>query len=252
MINEKVIGKRKRRAAAFCKERYRPGVISPARILWGSAGAGLVICLLAMLSSLSSMAVFLPPLAATCFITASCAYLRVARPKPVIVGHCVSAFAGLVAIWAGALLPVPGAFVTPLQLGLAVALASAAMQILDADHPPAAATAVFPILAPEAAAAGFLPLTMAWGATMAVCLSMLWNRMRFEFPAPEEDCEARYAGLFLPRAQFWGFGSCFVGALLLLFQSLSGGLYFAGALCMAAGVALLGTHHLWSGLFSRR
>lgn len=251
MIDTNAGRKKKVHAEAFCKERYRPGVISPARVLWGSAGAGIILALTAVVATAADMMILYPPLAATCFITASCAYLRVARPKPVIIGHCVSALAGLFGIWAGNLLPVAEPWGTCLKLGIALGASSVLMQVFDADHPPAAATAVFPILSPEVASACFLPLHMAWGATLAACLSMAWNRIRFEFPAREEDCAVKYAGVYLPKAQFWSLFCCAGGAMLMLFKGFSKDVYAAGTFSLAAGVLLLGTDHLWAGLLKR-
>lgn len=219
---------------------------------WGSLGAGLIMAMLALLSGAAGIHILLPPLAASCFITVSCAYLRVARPKSVIVGHCVSALAGLFGLWIGGLPPLPEAWALPLKLVISLVLASSLMQLLDADHPPAAATAVLPIFIPQEAAVAFLPLHMAWGATLAICLSMAWNRMRFEFPSADEDCDQRYGGLFLPREQFWGLCGCVAGALLMLCRALSSSLYGVGCLFMLAGVLLLGTHHLPAALRKAR
>ena len=129
----------------FQKDVYRPGVISLSRLIWGSLGGGLGMGAIALLSRACGVGVLYPPLAATCFITAACAYLRVARPRQIIVSHLVSSAAGLLAILAGDTL----AGTAACRLGPSAQArpgrgpAAAFMQIFDADHPPAAATRPF-------------------------------------------------------------------------------------------------------------
>lgn len=152
----------------FCKDVYRPGIISLARLLWGSLGAGLFLWGVALLSDACGVGVLYPPLAATCFINATCVYLRVARPKQVIVGHFVSTVGGLLALVLVTATVSAPALLIPLKLGVAVSLAAVFMQLFDADHPPAAATAAIPAILPIPADPLLLPLHMSWGAVLVV------------------------------------------------------------------------------------
>ncbi len=230
----------------FSREFYRPGVISLSRILWGSLGGGLLLLLIAVFSRGCGVGVLYPPLAATCFINATCVYLRVARPKSVIVGHFISTVGGLLAVWIGQALAGGTAWLVPVKLGLAVLLASALMQILDADHPPAAATAAIPAILPLPAPALTLPLHMAWGGVVAVVFGFVWNRVFFEFPAPEEGTPRSWLGLHMDRADIAGTGVCLAGFVLMALRPLSEAVYTAGLWVMLAGVLVLSLHHFFS------
>jgi hypothetical protein len=229
----------------FEKDVYRPGVISLSRLLWGSLGGGLALAAIALCSRASGVDVLYPPLAATCFINAACVYLRVARPRQVIVGHLVSGAAGLLAIQAGGALSgwLPTAAGLPLKLGLAVALAALFMQLFDADHPPAAATAAIPVLLPLPMEPLLLPLHMAWGSVIAVLAALAWNRVWFDYPAPEGEGCPRCAGLHQTRAETLGLGLCVLATALMGLRPLWPGLYQAGLLVMLLGGLVLMLQH---------
>jgi hypothetical protein len=222
----------------FQKDVFRPGVISLSRLVWGSLGGGLGMGAIALLSWACGVRVFYPPLAATCFITAACAYLRVARPRQVIVSHLVSSAAGLLTILAGDTLAgwLSADFALPLKLGIAVALAAAFMQIFDADHPPAAATAVIPVILPLPVEPLLLPLHMAWGAVVAVLVALAWNRIWFDYPAPEDEGCSTCLGFHQNRMETLGLGLSVLGAVLMCMRPLSQPLYQVGL-----GVIFLGT-----------
>ncbi|MGE4422090.1 MAG: HPP family protein [Pseudodesulfovibrio sp.] len=234
------------RREEFAPEVYRPGVISLSRLVWGSAGGGLLLGLIALFSSWTGIAVLFPPLAATCFINSTCVFLRVARPKPVIVGHFVASIGGLAGVWAGDFLAAGTGHAVAVKLGLAVLFAAALMQIFDADHPPAAATAAIPAILPLPMPAWQLPVNMAWGATIAVLFALAWNRIWFEFPARDPDHCERYRGLYMSRSQVRGAAACFVGFGLMCLHRLSPGAYVVGTVLMLLGVAFLGTHHFFA------
>lgn len=227
----------------FSRERYRPGVISLTRIIWGSLGAGLMLALMAVLSHATGVSVLFPPLAATCFINTTCVYLRVARPKPVIVGHVIAALCGLAGKAIGETLPGSPALSIPLALGAAVLLAAVFMQLFDADHPPAAATAVIPVMLPLPMEPLFFPAYMAWGATFTVLFSIVWNRVGFEFPPQDEEKCVRTCGLFLPKPQALGLGFCILGFTLMCCKRIASTVHFAGVWCMLLGVLIMGIHH---------
>jgi len=221
----------------FERDVYRPGVISLARLMWGSLGGGVALAAIALLSTASGVAVLYPPLAATCFINAACVYLRVARPRPVIAGHLVSSVAGLLAMSAGRALHgvLPHGAAQAAALGLAVALAALFMQLADADHPPAAATAAIPVLLPLPMEPLLLPLHMAWGAVVAVLAAMAWNGVWFAYPAPEgEDCP-RCLGLYQDKAETCALLACVLGAALMALRPAGGGVYEAGLAVLALG-----------------
>lgn len=228
----------------FRQDLYRPGVISLTRILWGSLGGGLALALIALASRTTGVGLLYPPLAATCFIGAACPHLRVARPRQAVAGHLLSAIAGVAAVAAGnALAGTQPDIALPLKLGLAVALAAALMQLCDADHPPAAATAAIPALLPLPVEPWLLPLHMAWGGMLASLIALGWNRLWFDFPPPEaEGCPA-CLGLRQGRAETVGLALCLAGLLGMAARPLSSALYGLGLALMALGGAVLALQH---------
>lgn len=229
----------------FRRDLYRPGVISLSRILWGSTGAGLFMALIALVRDATGVGVLYPPLAATCFIGATCTYLRVARPKSVIVGHFISTVGGLLGVAAGEAMFGGTSLAIPVKLGLAVSLSAVLMQILDADHPPAAATAAIPAILPLPASTLLLPLHMAWGAVLAVLFTVIWNRVWFECPAPDEGCERSWFNLRMDKPDIAGVGICLLATLCMCAKPWSMTTYLAGLWIMAAGLAILSLHHFF-------
>lgn len=229
----------------FRRDVYRPGVISLSRILWGSIGAGLFLAFIALASQATGVGVLYPPLAATCFIGATCTYLRVARPKSVIVGHFIATVGGLAGVAAGEQLCGGTSLAVPVKLGLAVLISAALMQILDADHPPAAATAAIPAILPLPAPALLLPLHMAWGAVLAVVFGVIWNRFWFECPPPEEGCGRAWLNLGMDRADILGAGACTLATLLMCAKPWSQATYEWGLWVMLAGLAVMSLHHFF-------
>lgn len=230
-------------AGEFCPEFYRPGVVSLSRILWGSVGGGVLMALVAAFSRFSGVAVLYPPLAATCFIGTTCVHMRVARPKSVIVGHFISTVGGLLGVRAGQALFGGTEFAAAAKLGLAVMLASVFMQILDADHPPAAATAAIPAILPLPADPVVLPLHMAWGGVVAVLFGMAWNRFWFENPSRETEEGATACIMNMERPEFAGLAICATGFVLMCLRPWSHGAYGWGLGFMGAGVLLLSLYH---------
>ncbi|WMW65688.1 HPP family protein [Nitratidesulfovibrio liaohensis] len=238
----------------FERDVYRPGVISLTRLTWGSLGGGVALAAIALVSTGSGVAVLYPPLAATCFINAACVYLRVARPRPVIAGHLVSSLAGLLAMSAnGALHGVlPHWAAQAGALGLAVALAALFMQLADADHPPAAATAAIPVLLPLPMPPLLLPLHMAWGAVVAVLAAMAWNGVWFAYPAPEGENCPKCLGLHQDRVEGGAFLACVLGAALMALRPLGNAVYEAGLGVLGLGGLLLVLHPVLTALSNAR
>jgi hypothetical protein len=229
----------------FCKDVYRPGIISLARLLWGSLGAGLFLCGIALLSDACGVGLLYPPLAATCFINATCVYLRVARPKQVIVGHFVSTVGGLLAVQLVTATVSSPSLLIPLKLGSAVCLAAVFMQLFDADHPPAAATAAIPAILPLPTDPLLLPLHMSWGAVLVVVFSLFWNRIWFDFPAPEDQSSPRSLGLAMGRAEAWGLVLCILATVLMGLKPLALRSYHVGLGVMGLGLTVLMLHHFF-------
>jgi hypothetical protein len=231
--------------AEFLASVYRPGVISVARLVWGSIGGGLLLFLIATLSQATGIAVLFPPLAATCFINSTCVFLRVARPKQVIVGHFVASIGGLSGVYAGGLLAAGTEYLIPAKLGLAVLFAAVLMQLFDADHPPAAATAAIPAILPLPMPAYLLPVNMAWGATLTVLFALAWNRIWFEFPSRDDEHTQKHGGVFMHKPQLAGLALCCAGFVIMCFQTVYTHAPRIGEGVMILGVAVLGSHHFW-------
>ena len=229
----------------FTPALYRPGVISLSRLFWGSVGGGLLLAVVATFSRLTGVGVLFPPLAATCFINSTCVFLRVARPKPVIVGHFVASIGGLAGVWVGDYIGGDTEYAVALKLGLAVLFAAFLMQVFDADHPPAAATAAIPAILPLPMPSYLLPVNMAWGATIAVLFALAWNRIWFEFPARDAENSIRNYGLFMPKGQVVSLCLCTAGLILMSLKGIcpTGGRI--GQWTMLLGVLIMGTHHFW-------
>lgn len=230
----------------FDSSVYRPGVISLTRLLWGSVGAGVSLLCIALLSGACQVGVLYPPLAATCFIGTTCVHLRVARPKQVIVGHFVSMVGGLLAVLIVTALVSEPVLLVPLKLGLAVTFAAVLMQIFDADHPPAAATAAIPAVLSLPEAPLLLPLHMAWGAVIAVLFSMAWNRPWFDFPPPESSSSPQCLGMYMKKSEALGVGLCTVALVLMALKPFAIGSYHAGLVTMLLGVIVLMVEHFFA------
>ena len=235
----------------FEKDLYRPGVISLTRIIWGSVGAGFLLFIIGIFSQITDIGVLYPPLAATCFINATCVYLRVARPKSVIVGHFVSTIGGLLGVYLGTILFSGTGLLVPAKLGLAVFLAAIFMQITDSDHPPAAATAAIPAILPLPASPLLLPLHMAWGAIIAVIFAAAWNRVWFECPAPDGETCKSWFGLHMEKPDIAGTLVCIFAFLLMCAKPWLPWLYKSGLAVMLLGLLVLSFHHLFTPLSVR-
>jgi hypothetical protein len=232
----------------FEKDVYKPGIISLTRIIWGSIGGGLLLLIIAIFSQFFGIGVLYPPLAATCFINATCVFLRVARPKAVIVGHYISTVGGLTGVFFGSLLFSGSDLLIPMKLGLAVMFAAVFMQVLDADHPPAAATAaipaLFPIIPPPCENI-LLPLHMAWGGVIAVIFAIIWNGMWFGWPIDDHKPGTHWFNCFrCHRSDILGTGICISGFFLMCIKIWFEVIYLAGLWIMLVGVVILSVNHI--------
>ncbi|MHA1973694.1 MAG: HPP family protein [Candidatus Hodarchaeales archaeon] len=232
----------------FQKDVYKPGIISLSRILWGSLGGGLLLFIIAIFAQTTGVGVLYPPLAATCFINATCVFLRVARPKAVIVGHFVSTIGGLLGVFIGDVLFFETDLHIPAKLGLAVLFAAMFMQILDADHPPAAATAAIPALFPVIPLPCenlVLPIHMAWGGVIAVMFAVVWNRIWFEWPVNDNKPDINWFNLNMDKPDIIGTVICVAAFILMCLKPISQHSYILGSLIMLIGIIILSVHHFF-------
>lgn len=230
----------------FRKDVYGPGVVSLSRLILGSPGAGALLAVVALLSSATGVAVLYPPLAATCFLAAACAHLRVSRPKSIVVGHALSAVGGVAGSALGQTLLSGTDLLLPSKLGLAVALAAVLMQAGDADHPPAAATAAIPAVLPLPVEPWLLPGHMAFGGMAAVLAGLAWNRLVARCPA--EPGEGLF-GLLAPdmdRVERAAMTACLIGFGLMCGRPWLFEAYAAGTALMLGGVAVLSLRHFFT------
>jgi hypothetical protein len=159
-----------------------------------------------------------------------------------VVGHLVSSAAGLLVVALAGTFP-DAQQALPLKLGLAVGLATLFMQLFDADHPPAAATAAIPVLLPSPVAPLLLPLHMAWGGMVASLALLAWNRMWFDFPPPEAEGCTPCLGLRQGRLETLGLGICALGTFGMALRPLWEFLYSSGLGAMALGGLVLLFQH---------
>lgn len=214
-----------------------------------------MLFIIAIFSQTFDVGVLYPPLAATCFINATCVYLRVARPKSVIVGHFIASVGGLLGVIIGDALFTGSDLLVPVKLGLGVMFAAIFMQILDADHPPAAATAAIPALFETAVKAPcdnlVLPLHMAYGAVIAVVFAIFWNRMWFEWPIDDQFPERPWFNLNMEKPDILGTAICIIGFILMCLKPWSDLGYLAGLIVMFAGVSVLSVHHFFTATLAK-
>ena len=234
----------------FQKEVYKPGVISLTRIIWGSIGGGLLLLIIAIFSQLTGVGVLYPPLAATCFINATCVYLRVARPKSIIVGHFISTIGGFLGIFLASIIFQETDLLIPMKLGFAIMFAAIFMQILDADHPPAAATAailaLFPII-PRPCSDLVLPLHMVWGSVITVIFAIIWNRPWFDWPVEDGHSDHHTCiNLNMDKPDIIGTIICTIGFILMCCKPFLEIIYEIGLWVTLLGVIILSVHHFFT------
>jgi len=90
-----------------------------------------------------------------------------------------------------------------------------------------------------------LPLHMAWGAVLAVVFTVVWNRVWFECPAPDEGCPRSWLNLGMDKPDIAGTGICVLASLLMCAKPWSEGVYTAGLWVMSAGLAVMSLHHFF-------
>lgn len=142
-----------------------PPAMPLAAIAKSALGAAIAIAVVAALSQYSGNAWILGSLGATCLTIFGYPDLPFSQPRNVIVGHVLSTLIGLLCLaafgasWWG--------------MGIAVAIAMAAMMALRVVHPPAASNPVIVFL--SAPAWGFLVFPTLTGAVAVVSVALIYN-----------------------------------------------------------------------------
>lgn len=138
-------------------------------IICGLGGA-LTIAILRLLSvELRLVACFLVPFGATCALVFGLPAAPVSQPRNVLAGHILSALVGLVVF-------VLCGEITWWALALAVGLAMAGMAATRTYHPPAAVTALLPVLQ-EITDFTWVIAPVGVGAAIVVLVALLYNNL---------------------------------------------------------------------------
>ena len=143
--------------------RWRESVIS------GVGGALAIAILYALTVDLKLVTCFMAPLGATCALVFGLPTTPVAQPRNVIGGHVLSALVGV------AVFSVSGQ-ATWLAMALAVGLAMVAMAMTRTFHPPAAVTALLPVLQ-EITAFTWVLAPVGLGAMLMIVIALLYNNL---------------------------------------------------------------------------
>jgi CBS-domain-containing membrane protein len=152
-----------------------PPAVPMRTIATSALGAAIAIALVALLTQSSGNPWIIGSLGATCLTIFGYPDLPFSQPRNVVGGHFVSTLIGLCC------LAVFGA--TWWGMGIAVALAMAAMMALRVVHPPAASNPVIVFL--SAPAWGFLVFPTLTGAMAVVVVALIYNNLTRETAYPK-------------------------------------------------------------------
>ncbi|KAF0811303.1 hypothetical protein IGB42_04236 [Andreprevotia sp. IGB-42] len=143
----------------------RPGLW---QILNGLIGGALGIGLVATLAELQHLPLLMAPFGATCVLLFAAPDTPLAQPRNVIGGHLVSSLVGLLFLkYVGT---------SPLEMGLAVGLAIALMQLTRTLHAPAGADPLVVLMAGKASW-GFLIAPVLVSAVLLVLIALVVNNV---------------------------------------------------------------------------
>ena len=157
------------------------------RAAYGFCAAAIAIGGLALIAHISNQPFIFPSLGPSAFLAFTSPFAPSASPRNTVFGHWIGAASGYAGLWAFGLAHHPGALKEGVSLpriaaaAIAVALATAAMVIADAPHPPACATALLVAL-------GLLPkfhhiVIIAVAAVVMAAFSVVINRVaRVAYP----------------------------------------------------------------------
>jgi CBS-domain-containing membrane protein len=143
--------------------RWRESVVS------GLGGALTIAILYALTEDLKLVTCFMAPLAATCALVFGLPTSPVSQPRNVIGGHMLSALVGLVVF---SVLDQD----TWLAMALAVGLAIVAMAMTRTYHPPAAVTALLPVMQ-KITAFTWVLAPVGLGAMLLIVIALLYNNL---------------------------------------------------------------------------
>ena len=136
--------------------------------LFSSLGAFVCIGFLAYLNSSVEGAIWLiPPFGASMVLVMAVYESPLAKPKNLILGHILSALAGVIIFYL-----LGNTFIS---LGLGVALAVFVMMMTNTVHPPAGANPIIVILTGQSTSFVFLPVAV--GAFIIVVFAYFYNRI---------------------------------------------------------------------------
>jgi CBS-domain-containing membrane protein len=152
-----------------------PPAMPLAIIAKSAIGAAIAIAFVALLTQSTGNPWVLGSLGATCLTIFGYPDLPFSQPRNVVVGHVVSTLVGLCC------LAIFGA--TWWGMGIAVALAMAAMMALRVVHPPAASNPVIVFL--SAPAWGFLLFPTLTGAVAVVIIALIYNNLTRDTAYPK-------------------------------------------------------------------
>ncbi|MGV1833003.1 HPP family protein [Agrobacterium vitis] len=145
----------------------RPPLI---RILAGLVGGSLGISLLAFLTHLYGAPFLMAPFGATCVLLFAAHEVPLAQPRNVIGGHLVATAIGLIAVH---ILPA----ISPMEMGIAVGLAIAAMQVTRTLHAPAGADPLVVMALGPAVPWSFLIAPVLVGSVILVLIALVVNNV---------------------------------------------------------------------------
>lgn len=148
-------------------ESSRPGWRES--VVSGAGGALALAILYALTVELEFVACFTAPFAASCALLFGLPDVPVSQPRNVIGGHLLAALVGLVVF------TVTGE-TTSWTMALAIGVAMAAMVMTRTYHPPAAVTAVLPVLQ-QITAFTWVLAPVGVGALLLVVIAVVYNNL---------------------------------------------------------------------------
>lgn len=140
------------------------------RIIAAFVGGALGIGLLAFLASAYGAPLLMAPFGATCVLLFAIPDSPLAQPRNVIGGHVVATAIGLAAVHT---LP----SISPVEMGIVVGLAIAAMQLTRSVHPPAGADPLVVMALGPTVPWSFLVMPALAGALILVLIALVVNNL---------------------------------------------------------------------------
>jgi CBS-domain-containing membrane protein len=161
------------------KWNVQAGLLDRARLLqaaWGFLGGALAIASMSVLGQVTGSPLIIAPFGASSVLLFGAPDSAFAQPRNLVVGHLLSSGVGLTVFC----LFGPGAW----QMGLAVGLAIAAMQLTRCVHPPAGADPLVIMLSGRASI-DFLFVPVLAGVVVLLLIALLFNNLVREARWPD-------------------------------------------------------------------